>query len=167
MTGGITNVIVDATNIGRSASWRNRHPQMDDNQRFEMLVHSASSWATQRGVKLVLVFDGMGAVRPTRIPGCEVLSSGRQTADDVVERQASMALKLGHPYWIVSGDRAVRLAAGAGAERVLDPDSFITMIASVIDRDSTRNTAGTGSSRVGDVVSPEVRSRLERLRRRH
>jgi hypothetical protein len=107
-------VLIDAENVRRSV-WPNL-------ERTE-LVELCRAWAGAEGVKAVVVFDGDA---PAEEAGASfgVVGSGSGSADDLVIREAETLRLSGEPFWLVTSDRALRAAAGAGAARVLGGGSF-------------------------------------------
>jgi hypothetical protein len=105
-------VLVDARNVQRS-----RWP----NFRAEELVRLIGEWADGRDVRAVAIFDG-GAPGPSG--GVEVIGTGAESADDWLIRETARLRAAGEPFWIVTSDRALRSAAGHGAERVIGGGSF-------------------------------------------
>jgi len=112
----VTTVLIDARNVLRS-QW----PNVPEHQ----LVWRALDWAQRHDHELVLVFDGKapGAVTGTqRLDERTLLvGSGAESADDWLIREAP-----GYPSaWLVTSDRALREAAGAGAERLIGGGAFL------------------------------------------
>ena len=118
MPGPVT-VLVDARNVLRS-----RWPNIPE----ERLVELACAWAAERDHLCLLVFDGRapGDVVGERevSPSCIVAGSGGESADDWLVRAAADLRAQGRPYWLVTSDRALRTAAGTGAERTIGGGSF-------------------------------------------
>jgi predicted RNA-binding protein with PIN domain len=108
-------VFVDGRNVQRS-QW----PNLSD----EQLVERARAWAERNGHDLVVVFDGDmgGLVGEERLDERTTLvGTGRESADDWLIREVP-----NHPgAWLVTSDRALREAAGAGAERLVGGGSFL------------------------------------------
>jgi rRNA-processing protein FCF1 len=73
------------------------------------------SWADERGVSAILVFDGRAPLE-----AADVVGTGAESADDWIAREAPGLA----PYWLVTSDRALRRRAGGGAERMLGGGSF-------------------------------------------
>ena len=55
---------------------------------------------------------------------CVVVGTGRETADDWLERAAAICRAEQRPYWLVTSDRALRAAAGRGAEKTVGGGTF-------------------------------------------
>jgi hypothetical protein len=105
-------VLVDAANVRRS-TWPNIAPGE--------LVELCAAWASAERVRAVLVFDG---VAPAGGDEVELVSSGGESADDWIAREAA-ALRAGRRrYWLVTSDRGLRGRAGAGAERTIGGGAF-------------------------------------------
>jgi predicted RNA-binding protein with PIN domain len=113
---GETTVLVDARNVLRS-----RWPNLPE----EELVERARAWAERNSHPIVLVFDGRapgGVVGEKQLDQRTVLvGSGGESADDWLIREAA-----GYPgAWLVTSDRALRDAAGAGASRLIGGGAFL------------------------------------------
>jgi predicted RNA-binding protein with PIN domain len=111
-----TVVLVDARNVLRS-----RWPNVPEAE----LVRCAADWAAERGVKVVLVFDGR-APDVAVDPSCAVVGTGAESADDWIARAASEYEDSGQRFWLVTSDRALRAAAGAAAERIIGGGAHLT-----------------------------------------
>jgi hypothetical protein len=100
----MARVYVDARNVIRS-----RWPNLTE----EELVELAEAWAGRHGHELVLVFDGTAPAG--------AVGSGGESADDWLIREVPK-----HPgAWLVTSDRALRAAAGAGAARLIGGGAFL------------------------------------------
>ena len=107
-------LLVDANNVLRSL-W----PNMPADE----LVERTRTWASGEGLCPVLVFDG--SVRRQELEdGTLVVGAGSESADDWIAREAERLRTEGHPFQLVTSDRALRAEAGRGAERVLGGGSF-------------------------------------------
>jgi hypothetical protein len=109
-------VLIDARNVLRS-QW----PNVPE----EELVERARGWAERHGHTIVLVFDGKapgGIVGANRLDGRTTLvGTGGESADDWLIREAPA-----YPgAWLVTSDRALRVAAGAHALRVTGGGAFL------------------------------------------
>jgi predicted RNA-binding protein with PIN domain len=120
------------------------------------LVDTLASFVAGRGVRGVVVFDGVGeerAIGPLQI---------RYTAhaDDLLERLAAENRK-SERVCVVSSDHAIRVTSGQEVRKLGSRDFLaeLTPIAHV-----EREQTGAGG-RVGDRLDAETRERLERLRR--
>jgi predicted RNA-binding protein with PIN domain len=122
----------------------------------EELVDALASFVAARGVRGVVVFDGVGEEReigPLRV---------RFTAhaDDLLERLAAdhRAAEL---VCVVSTDHAVRRTAGQEV-RKLASRAFLAGLEQPSHVEREQRGAG---GRVGERLDPETREQLERLRR--
>jgi hypothetical protein len=95
---GIPTVLVDAENVRRSV-WPNIGR--------DKLVKRCRSWAAERGVEIVVVFEGE-----------------RESADDRLRELAARLVAEARPYWLVTSDRELRASAGAEADRVVGGGTF-------------------------------------------
>src|SRR5579862_839414 len=140
------------------------------------LVSALSEYAAQTGIAVTVVFDAHS--RPGAIPSTEkfdgvtvLFGSKRASADHVIERAAYKAAQRGEGADVVvaTDDRLERdVVGGMGVAtmgaRALETE--VTRVAGEVNtqtrrmRDDTRRT-----TRVEDGLDPEVRARLERLRR--
>ena len=120
------------------------------------LVDTLASFVAGRGVRGVVVFDGVGEERsigPLRIRFTE-------HADDLLERLAAEH-RGSELVCIVSSDYAVRVTSGQEV-RKLASKAFLADLQPVEHVDHEQRGAG---GRVGDRLDAETRERLERLRR--
>lgn len=175
MSGDLVLVLVDGSNVARSAAWRDRNPgQVAVEELRRRLVDQACSWTAQAGVETVVAFDGAGPWRAGSVavtPRLQVVGSGRREGDDLLERMAARARAAGRAHWIVSSDRALREVAGVGADRVLTSDEFVRELqlgaASSAPGAGERGPAPAhdAATRLADALDEGVRERLERIRR--
>ena len=120
------------------------------------LVDTLASFVAGKGVRGVLVFDGVGeerAIGPLQV---------RYTAhaDDLLERLAAEN-RGSENVCVVSSDHAVRWTSGQEV-RKLASRVFLEELAPVRHVDHEQRGSG---ARVGDRLDPDVREQLERLRR--
>lgn len=101
----MTVVLIDARNALRS-----RWPNVPEAE----LVELARSWAQERGLRAVLVFDGQAPEG--------AIGTKRESADDWIARAAA---EIEEPYWLVTSDRELRKRAGSRAERTLGGGAFL------------------------------------------
>jgi predicted RNA-binding protein with PIN domain len=120
------------------------------------LVDTLASFVAVRGVRGVVVFDGVGVER--EIGPLSIRYAAH--ADDVLERLAAEHRST-ELVCIVSSDHAVRRASGQEV-RKLSSRLFLAELEPAHHRDHEQEGAG---GRVGDSLDPETRERLERLRR--
>jgi predicted RNA-binding protein with PIN domain len=120
------------------------------------LIDALASFVAARGVRGVVVFDGVGEDRV--IGPLSVRYSAH--ADDVIERLAAES-RSGELVCVVSSDALVRRTSGQEV-RKLASSTFLAGLQSVghIEREQV----GAGG-RVGDRLDAETREKLERLRR--
>jgi predicted RNA-binding protein with PIN domain len=111
-------VLVDARNVLRS-QW----PNIPEDE----LVRLCCDWAERNGLHAVVVFDGT-APGGTVTGSCTVVGTGRETADEWLSRRAEELRTDGRRFWLVTSDRALRAAAGRGAERTIGGGSFANQL---------------------------------------
>jgi predicted RNA-binding protein with PIN domain len=120
------------------------------------LVDALASFVAGRGVRGVVVFDGVGEERS--IGPLQIRFTAH--ADDLLERLAAENRK-SELVCVVSSDHAVRLTSGQEV-RKLASKAFLADLQPVEHVDHEQQGAG---GRVGDRLDAETRERLERLRR--
>jgi predicted RNA-binding protein with PIN domain len=120
------------------------------------LVDLLASFVASRGVRGVVVFDGVGEER--MIGPLTVRFAAH--ADDVLERLAAEN-RASELVCVVSTDALVRRTSGQEV-RKLTSRAFLDDLDPV--RHTERDQRGAGG-RVGDRLDAETRERLERLRR--
>ncbi len=120
------------------------------------LVDLLASFVAARGVRGVVVFDGVGEER--EIGPLSVRFAAH--ADDLLERLAAEH-RASELVCVVSSDAAVRRTSGQEV-RKLASRAFLADLEPVRHTDHEQKGAG---GRVGDRLDPETRERLERLRR--
>lgn len=156
-------VLIDGTNVWRSAAWSALHPGVGEAELARRFLDRCVSWVAAEGAEAFVAFDGTppgpGSDR------CEVVGSGPDDADALLERAGAQARAARRRHWVVSSDRAVTTVAGQGAERVLDVQTFATLLHDSPGRASGAGPAEAAASRVGDHLDAATRSSLERLRR--
>jgi predicted RNA-binding protein with PIN domain len=104
-------VLVDAENVRRS-----RWPNVRPGRLVELVRH----WGDVTGHDVLVVFDGRAPVEAG-----DVVGTGDESADDWLVRRARELGRAAEPYWIVTSDRALRGAAGQGAERTVGGGAFL------------------------------------------
>ena len=122
----------------------------------EQLVDTLASFVAGKGARGVVVFDGVGeerAIGPLRV---------RYTAhaDDVLERLAAEN-RAKERVCVVSSDHAVRWTSGQEVRKLA---SRVFLEELTPEKHVDHEQRGSGG-RVGDRLDPDVRERLERLRR--
>jgi predicted RNA-binding protein with PIN domain len=140
------------------------------------LVSALAEYAAQTGVAVTVVFDAQG--RPGAIPSAErsdgvtvLFGSKRATADHVIERAAYRASQRGEGADVVvaTDDRLERdVVGGMGVAtmgaRALEAE--VARVAGSVDTETRRmRDDSRRSTRLEDGLDPEIRRRLERLRR--
>ena len=120
------------------------------------LVDVLASFVASRGVRGVVVFDGVGEERV--IGPLSVRYAAH--ADDVLERLAAEH-RGSELVCVVSSDAAVRRTSGQEV-RKLASRAFLADLEPVSHTDREQTGAG---GRVGDRLDPATREQLERLRR--
>ena len=109
-----TVALVDALNVLRS-TW----PNIPAAQ----LVDLCAGWAAAEGFRAVVVFDGSA---PDVDAGdrVELVSTGAESADDWITREAARLREADTTYRLVTSDRELRERAGTGAERITGGGTF-------------------------------------------
>ena len=107
----MAHVLVDGENVRRSR-WPNVRPGR--------LVGLVRQWGDSTGHDALVVFDGRAPVKAG-----DVVGTGEESADDWLVRRARELVAAGEPYWLVTSDRALRAAAGDGAERTVGGGAFL------------------------------------------
>lgn len=110
----MTVVLVDALNVLRS-TWPNI-PARE-------LVELCGSWAEREEVRVVIVFDGAPPDVVTD-DAVEVVSTGAESADDWVAREAARLRHRAVSFWLVTSDRELRSRASPGSDRVIGGGTF-------------------------------------------
>ena len=122
----------------------------------EELVDALASFVASRGVRGVVVFDGVGEER--EIGPLSVRFAAH--ADDVLERLAAEH-RASELVCVISSDSLVRRTSGQEVRKQTSA-AFLADLEPVSHTDSEQRGAG---GRVGDNLDVETRERLERLRR--
>jgi predicted RNA-binding protein with PIN domain len=110
----VPTVLVDGRNVLRS-QW----PNIPEDE----LVRLVCEWAERNGVRAVVVFDGRAPAGPQN-DHCSVQGTSGESADEWLVRRAAELRADGERFWLVTSDRALREAAGDGAERTIGGGSF-------------------------------------------
>jgi len=88
------------------------------------LAELCGRWAARQSCHAVVVFDGSApTVDPSGAP-IELVSSGGESADDWIAREAAELRRAEQPFWLVTSDRELRARAGQAAERVIGGGTF-------------------------------------------
>jgi len=122
----------------------------------EELVDALASFVASRGVRGVVVFDGVG--EECEIGPLSVRFAAH--ADDVLERLAAEH-RASELVCVISSDSLVRRTSGQEVRKQTSA-AFLADLEPVSHTDSEQRGAG---GRVGDNLDVETRERLERLRR--
>jgi predicted RNA-binding protein with PIN domain len=120
------------------------------------LVDTLASFVAGKGVRGVVVFDGVGEERTIGPLGVRFTSH----ADDLLERLAAEN-RASELVCVVSSDHAVRWTSGQEV-RKLSSRAFLADLQPVQHVEHEQQGAG---GRVGDRLDPKTREQLERLRR--
>jgi predicted RNA-binding protein with PIN domain len=107
-------VLVDGRNVLRS-QW----PNIPE----DVLVQLTCDWAARNDVRALLVFDGLAPFAEAT-DHCTVVGTTGESADEWLIRRAARLRADGERFWLVTSDRALRDAAGDGAERTIGGGSF-------------------------------------------
>ncbi len=110
-----TATLVDALNVLRS-TWPNI-PATE-------LVELCAIWASAEGRRAVLVFDGSAPEADVSGAPVELVSTGGESADDWIAREAAALEARDVPFWLVTSDRELRARAGRSAERTIGGGTF-------------------------------------------
>jgi hypothetical protein len=171
------SLIVDGYNIIHA--WPALHATLrerglEDARR--QLVSAMAEYAAQTGIAVTVVFDAHA--RPGALPSTEKLDgvtvlfgSKRATADHVIERAAYKASQRGEGADVVvaTDDRLERDVVGAMGVATMGAralEAEVARIAGDVGHETRRmRDDSKRSTRVEDSIDPEIRRRLERLRR--
>ena len=169
-------VLVDGSNVAHRLD-ADGGADIDDRKRD--LVDLVCSWASGEHA-VTMTFDGAGpyGAGTRRVtPHVEVVGTGERDADSVLERRARTLRRAGRPVWLVTDDVALRRVAGAGADRISSAEEFVQLLRSSapsardVDQGPGHRPAAAGlgpvprATRITDGLAPDVRARLDRLRR--
>jgi predicted RNA-binding protein with PIN domain len=129
----------------------------------EQLVGDVAGFASETGIDVVLVFDGQGGGR--RLGRMQVVYSGRETADTVIERLAHRrADQAPGSVTVVSNDAVLRHVAQRGGVHAMSAREFLDRLqAAPAQRPAPPESRGR--TKLGDTLDPSVREALERIRR--
>ena len=140
------------------------------------LINVLSEYASQTGIDVTVVFDAgarRGSIPSTQQQdGVTVLFGSKQaTADHVIERAAYQAAQRGEGADVVvaTDDRLERAVVGAMGIATMGTralEAEVARVAGTVQTETRRmRDESRRSSRVEDGLEPEVRRRLERIRR--
>jgi predicted RNA-binding protein with PIN domain len=134
----------------------------DDYQRArELLVGEIAGYMAQAGIDAVVVLDGHGTGR--QIGRTRVTHSGRDTADTVIERLAHTH-HVDREVTVVSSDSVLRHVAQRSGVNVMSAREFADRLAAA-PRERFQAERPSERRLLGDLLDPEVRAALERMRR--
>jgi predicted RNA-binding protein with PIN domain len=122
------------------------------------LVDALASFVAVRGVRGIVVFDGIGEDASYGALDVRFASP----ADPAIERLAAEHRR-SEEVWVVSSDRAVRGTAGQETRR-LSSNTFVRELAAEL-KAKPAPAEGPGRSQIEGALDAETRERLERLRR--
>jgi len=139
------------------------------------LVRLLAEYAAQTGTSVTVVYDShgrTGATQTDEIDGVTVLFGSRTaSADHVIERLAYEAARRGDAADVVVAtsdrlQRAIVSAVGAATMSALALEAEVARVLAETDETSRRiGRTGHAARRVEDRLSPDVRARLDALRR--
>jgi predicted RNA-binding protein with PIN domain len=134
----------------------------DDYQRArELLVGEIAGYMAQVGIDAVVVLDGHGSDR--QIGRTRVTHSGRETADTVIERLAHRH-HTDREVTVVSSDSVLRHVAQRSGVNVMSAREFSDRLTAA-PRERFQPEPAARRRLLGDLLDPEVRAALERMRR--
>ena len=170
-------LIVDGYNIIHA--WPSLHATLRDRgleDARRALVSALAEYAAQTGIAVTVVFDAHA--RPGAIPSMEkhdgvtvIFGSKRSTADHVIERAAYKASQRGEGADVVvaTDDRLERDVVGAMGVATMGAralEAEVARVAGSVNVETRRmRDDSKRSTRLEDGLDPEIRRRLERLRR--
>lgn len=166
-------VVIDGSNVARSAAWRDAWPELDDSLRYARLVDTVASWAAGSDDEVEIVFDGAGTLTEGASSALRVVHAHREgaaDADELIERHIMQAVAERRGCELVSDDRGIRNAVAGRIDRVEGSAGFV---ARLLGRDSALDPARSvnieppveRASKLFDGVDDAVRAQLERMRR--
>ena len=139
------------------------------------LVRTLAEYAAQTGAAVTVVYDAhgrSGAASSDEVDGVTVLFGSKEaSADHVIERLAFEAARRGDAADVVvaTSDRLQRQIVGAAGVATMSAPALEVEVARVVTEtgEAARrlHRAGRASRRVEDRLSPDVRERLEAIRR--
>jgi predicted RNA-binding protein with PIN domain len=134
----------------------------DDYQRArELLIAEIAGYMAQAGFDAVVVLDGHGTAR--QIGRTRVTYSGRETADTIIERLAHRH-HADRGVTVVSSDSVLRHVAQRSGVHAMSAREFSDRLAAA-PRERFQPRPGPNRRLLGDLLDPEVRAALERIRR--
>ena len=173
----VGELIVDGYNIIHA--WPELAPLIRSDQGEEArrrLISILADYSAASGERVTVVFDAHGRARDggagETIDGVVVIFGSRaQTADHVIERRVSIASHQGdaRSVTVATGDRLQRDLVMAMGASVIRPEALHQVVhgalAEMNQHNSRSRRDASFANRLGDRIDPDVRRRLERLRR--
>ncbi len=140
------------------------------------LIRMLGEYAAASGERVTVVFDAHSRAHRhgagESVDGVTVLfGSSAQTADHVIERRVSLASRRGdaRTVTVATGDRLQREMVMSMGGAVVGPEALRQMVmgvkADVDDQGARRRREARSANRLEDRLDPEVRRRLDDLRR--
>ena len=163
-------LIVDGNNVLHA------HPAVTGTR---WLVDHCATLAAGLGCRIVIVFDGVGAIGESggaaQVGPVILVESGSHDADTIIESLAREHGSTAAHCWVVTSDSSVRRTVGPHTERVIASDAFGSELAAL-----SRGASGpifavdaggsqvaddaSGATQLSDRVDERSRERLEQLR---
>ncbi len=173
----VAEVIVDGYNIIHA--WPELAPLIQSGQAEEArrrLIGLLAGYAAASGEHVTVVFDAHGRARDhsggETIDGVTVVfGSKAQTADHVIERRVAIASHRGdaRSVTVATGDRLQRDLVMAMGASVIGAEALRQLVrgtqAELDQHNARRRRESSVANRLEDHIDPDVRRRLERLRR--
>jgi predicted RNA-binding protein with PIN domain len=175
----MSELIVDGYNIIHA--WPELSPLIKSGQAEESrarLIAMLGEYAASTGERVTVVFDAHGRARDRGGGGGEhvdgvtvIFGSSAQTADHVIERRVSIAAGSGdaRSVTVATSDRLQRemvMAMGAAVIGATALHERVSALQGERDEHSARRRREAGfGGRLEDRLDPQVRGRLEQLRR--
>jgi hypothetical protein len=173
----VSELVVDGYNIAHA--WPELSPLIKSGRVEETrhrLISMLGEYAAASGEGVTVVFDAHGRARDhgagESIDGVTVIfGSSAQTADHVIERRVAVAARRGdaRSVTVATGDRLQREMVMAMGAAVIGAEALRQVVLGVkgdVDEHSARRRREAGfARRLGDGIDPDVRRRLDELRK--
>jgi predicted RNA-binding protein with PIN domain len=173
----VRELIVDGYNIVHA--WPELSPLIRSGRADEgrrKLIGLLAEYSAASGERVTVVFDAHGRARDhglgETIDGVTVVfGSSAQTADHVIERRVAIASAKGdaRTVTVATGDRLQRDLVMAMGAAVIGPEALRQVVrgsqAEMDQHTSRRRREARFANRLEDRIDPEVRAKLDRLRR--
>jgi predicted RNA-binding protein with PIN domain len=127
----------------------------------ERTLTDVASYMAQAGIDAVVVLDGAG--RNARLGRVQVVHSGGESADTVIERLAHRRSER-REVTVVSSDAVLRHVAHRGGVHVMSAREFLDRLAALPTGEPAKETPAKRYT-LADSLDPAVRAALERMRR--